>query len=286
MNTRSMRISWRMKAAAMGPSMPPRPPTRLTPPSTIAATPPSSVYGPGTGRPMPVVIVSDRPPAAQNRPVTAYARMRVRFNDDAAAQGGRPVTAHRVERQAEVRSGGWDRDDGDERQHHDQRPWQPFDEERAIREGHEPGRRTTARRIQHQQRGTGPDEAHGQRDHDVRDARDHDEEPVDGADQDVVALVAKVSNRAGDFARRLDHVLRLDSNKQDEIVLAFGQVSGKVSTPVLLQVMTHFKHRTNQPKLRTFFPKGNVAKAQAVENTLAALPKNVRVLLKFAKTPW
>lgn len=94
-------------------------------------------------------------------------------------------------------------------------------------------------------------------------------------DKDVVALVEKLSLRAGDFARRLDHVLRLDSSKQKEIVLAFGQVSGKVSTPVLLQVMTHFKHRTNQPKLRTFFPKGNVAKAQAIENTLAALPKNV-----------
>lgn len=91
----------------------------------------------------------------------------------------------------------------------------------------------------------------------------------------VGLLMKHTDNAAGDFARRLDHVLRLDSNKQDEIVLAFGQVSDKVSTPVLLQVMTHFKHRTNQPKLRTFFPKGNVAKAQAVENTLTALPKNV-----------
>lgn len=94
-------------------------------------------------------------------------------------------------------------------------------------------------------------------------------------DKDTVTLVEKLSNRAGDFARRLDHVLRLDSNKQNDVVLAFEQVSNKVSTPVLLQVMTHFKHRTNQPKLRTFFPKGSVTKAQAIENTLTALPKNV-----------
>ena len=52
----------------IGPTTPPRPPARLTPPSTTAATL-SRVYGPGTGEPMVVVAVSDRPARAANSPV-------------------------------------------------------------------------------------------------------------------------------------------------------------------------------------------------------------------------
>ena len=54
----------------MGPTTPPRPPARLTPPRTTAATL-NSVYGPGTGLPMPVLAVRLRPPSAANRPVKA-----------------------------------------------------------------------------------------------------------------------------------------------------------------------------------------------------------------------
>ena len=49
---RSVWISCRMTTATIGPKTPPRPPARLTPPRTTAATL-SSVYGPGTGEPMP-----------------------------------------------------------------------------------------------------------------------------------------------------------------------------------------------------------------------------------------
>ena len=69
-NVMSVRMSWRMRTATIGPNTPPRPPARLTPPSTIAATL-SSVYGPGTGVPMPVLAVRLRPPSAANRPVSA-----------------------------------------------------------------------------------------------------------------------------------------------------------------------------------------------------------------------
>jgi hypothetical protein len=54
----------------------------------------------------------------------------------------------------------------------------------------------------------------------------------------------------------------------------FKQVAPKISTPVLLQVLTHFKHRTNPEaatQLRVFFPKGLVAKAHASPNALPAL---------------
>ena len=73
----SVRISWRMTTAMIGPKTPPRPPARLTPPRTTAATL-GSVYGPGIGSPMPVVAVTLRPPSAANRPVNAYAAIFVR----------------------------------------------------------------------------------------------------------------------------------------------------------------------------------------------------------------
>ena len=66
-----------MKTARIGPRRPPRPPARLTPPRTIAATP-WRVYGPGVGVPIPVLIVRVRPPAAAKSPVIAYAAIFVR----------------------------------------------------------------------------------------------------------------------------------------------------------------------------------------------------------------
>ena len=69
--SRSARIKPRMKMPMIGPSSPPRPPARLTPPITMAATL-SRRYGPGTGWPMPVLAVSASPPSAAKNPVKAY----------------------------------------------------------------------------------------------------------------------------------------------------------------------------------------------------------------------
>jgi len=84
-------------------------------------------------------------------------------------------------------------------------------------------------------------------------------------DAALAADILKV--RPGEFARRLDHLLRI-SEDYSEVVEKFGLIVGRVSTPVLLQVMTHFSHRTEEHELRTFFPKGNIAKAVAIENRL------------------
>ena len=74
----SVRIELRGSTTAMiGPDTPPRPPARLTPPRTTAATL-SSVYGPGTGVPIPVLAVSASPASAANRPVRTYATIFVR----------------------------------------------------------------------------------------------------------------------------------------------------------------------------------------------------------------
>lgn len=94
-------------------------------------------------------------------------------------------------------------------------------------------------------------------------------------EKDVRAALAKLTTRAGDFARRLDHLLRLNAAEQSAVIAAFGDVAQKVSTPVLLQVRHHFSVRPNPSNLRVFFPKGNVAKAQGIENNLPPLATNV-----------
>ncbi|MCA9016323.1 MAG: hypothetical protein KDA77_13405, partial [Planctomycetaceae bacterium] len=79
--------------------------------------------------------------------------------------------------------------------------------------------------------------------------------------------------RPGDFARRLDHVLRTHS-APDQIIDAFLTVAQQVSTPVLLQAWCHFQHR-NTIKSRAFFPKGKAAKVQFDAFALLPLPESV-----------
>ena len=98
----SVRMSWRMSTATIGPKTPPRPPARLTPPRTTAATL-SRVYGPGTGVPIPVLAVRLRPASAANRPPIAYAIDLRAADRHAAPEGRQPVAADRVDRQAEPR---------------------------------------------------------------------------------------------------------------------------------------------------------------------------------------
>ena len=92
---------------------------------------------------------------------------------------------------------------------------------------------------------------------------------------DGAGAVSVLASRAGDFARRLDHVLRLDPPGQEGVVAAFASVAEKVSTPVLLQVRAHFQARPAAPPLRVFFPKGNVAKAHVEANALPPLSEGV-----------
>lgn len=84
----------------------------------------------------------------------------------------------------------------------------------------------------------------------------------------IEGFLKLLASRPGEFARRLDYVLRLVPTEKQEIVLAsFSSVADQVATPVLLQVLTHFKYRASS-EIRAVFPKGNVAKVQALENEL------------------
>ncbi|WP_029191604.1 TerD family protein [Paenibacillus elgii] len=88
--------------------------------------------------------------------------------------------------------------------------------------------------------------------------------------KDTLLAAALLKTRAGEFARRLDHLLRL-SEDSAQVIDQFAEVADQASTPVLLQVMAHFSHRQEMRELRTFFPKGNVAKAAAIPNTLPGI---------------
>lgn len=90
---------------------------------------------------------------------------------------------------------------------------------------------------------------------------------------DTASTIALLTQRPGDFARRLDHVLRT-LGEYDRITDAFLGVANKVSTPVLLQAWRHFLNR-NDLDGRAFFPKGNAAKVQFTNERLSPMADGV-----------
>lgn len=97
-------------------------------------------------------------------------------------------------------------------------------------------------------------------------------------DADVSTATGLLGKRPGELARRLDHLLRLsatDGKAQGEVVGVFKSVCERVSTPVLLQVHTHFTYRNEPADVRAFFPKGNAAKVISIEHDLDPLPEHI-----------
>ncbi|KAB8145921.1 TerD family protein [Chloroflexia bacterium SDU3-3] len=95
------------------------------------------------------------------------------------------------------------------------------------------------------------------------------------ADGELGQALGLLATRPGELARRLDHLLRI----APEPVAAldrFATVAAQVSTPVLLQLLAHLMHRSEMRPLRTFFPKGDAAKAWARSNTLPPLDEGLR----------
>lgn len=82
---------------------------------------------------------------------------------------------------------------------------------------------------------------------------------------EIETLLGLLMQRPGEFARRLDKLLRDYLDYTDEIVESFSTVADKVSTHVLLQTLAHFQYR-NCEDLRTVMPKGNAAKIQTLDS--------------------
>lgn len=103
-------------------------------------------------------------------------------------------------------------------------------------------------------------------------------------DKDIDTVISLLSKRPGEFARSLDRTLRLTLSDNRVIALkeglmvvsAFEKVAKDVATPVLLQVREYFKKRAEgNLDTRVFFPKGSIAKAYGIENTLEELETTV-----------
>lgn len=87
------------------------------------------------------------------------------------------------------------------------------------------------------------------------------------------AVAQRLRARPGELARRLDHLLRGDAPVQ-AVLGHFRAVAGQVSTPVLLQALSQFEHRGQSP-LRTFFPKGDAARAWTLHDRRARIEPQV-----------
>lgn len=90
---------------------------------------------------------------------------------------------------------------------------------------------------------------------------------------DVERLNTLLVKRPGEFARRLDHVLRIAGNRQYEVLNAFAGVADKVSPTVLIQTRNALINRDGEQ--RVFFPKGQASKMQVIDDKRGAIRQNV-----------
>lgn len=81
--------------------------------------------------------------------------------------------------------------------------------------------------------------------------------------QQIESFIKLLKSRPGDFARRLDHVLRV-VNQKDSVVKAFLSVADKVASPLLLNLATHMFHRSEKAGVRVFMPKGSTTNATVI----------------------
>jgi len=81
----------------------------------------------------------------------------------------------------------------------------------------------------------------------------------------VTKAVALLKTRPGDFARRVDHLLRLTDRKKGFVVDEFLKVAPAVDTRVLVQLLGNLKIRNQDNDSKIVFPKGNVQRAIMVE---------------------
>jgi len=92
--------------------------------------------------------------------------------------------------------------------------------------------------------------------------------------RDIDLTTDLLKSRPGEYARRLDHMLRL-TDDHNVVIETFREIAMQVSSPVLLQLLAHFKSRNDPAELRTFFPKGNFFQAKAIAYDLPEIKHEV-----------
>lgn len=89
------------------------------------------------------------------------------------------------------------------------------------------------------------------------------------ASGNVNTVVSMLKKRPGEFARRIDFLLRTFDKDADRkaVIMGFASVAKDVSSTVLLQVREHFINKLDgSDDMRVFFPKGNLARSYYVKN--------------------
>lgn len=86
-----------------------------------------------------------------------------------------------------------------------------------------------------------------------------------GLEGNVLELL---TSRPGEFARRIDWMLRTFTDK-DIVILAFENITDNLPTKMLLTLRSYFQNRFNGNTDRYFMPKGQIAKMQIIKDDRA-----------------
>lgn len=86
-------------------------------------------------------------------------------------------------------------------------------------------------------------------------------------------LLNLLKTRPGEFARRIDALLRNSDLSSDEIIMEFNKVIGKISNPILIQLYGNFKNRNED--YRMFLPKGTASKIWVEDKIRDYLPEQL-----------
>lgn len=100
-------------------------------------------------------------------------------------------------------------------------------------------------------------------------------------------VIKLLGDRAGEFSRRLDFVLRtVPIEYLDIIVDTFTKNVSKMSTPILLTLIGYLKYRTTLQNTvdRVFFPKGNIQKLKISTDERDVLPIETTLILNAIDT--
>lgn len=94
-------------------------------------------------------------------------------------------------------------------------------------------------------------------------------------------LIKLLERRPGEFARRLDWMLRNFVFHDKEVLNSFGNLLHDLSTSMLLTLSAHFTIRSINSSDRYFMPKGNLAKIQVIEDNRKTI--NSKIVEKVVK---
>ncbi len=99
--------------------------------------------------------------------------------------------------------------------------------------------------------------------------------------QNSEALLIVLSERPGEFARRLDLALRLagESPVRNQMIEAFTHSIPKLATPMLLMLRSHLPARARRAVVRVYWPKGRVARGVSAPDMRPTLPLEVTTSL-------